>query len=328
MSCYRKFVALSKKHRLEEEKKPKLMPRRNLDRNHSSTCTTGIFKPVCLFCNQSRKRSGGKIIPLINASSKEIEESVKKFAKWKDDQEMLAKVSCIDFVAKEVKHHGPCRAKYQKEAELISGKNKKDKGFWHREQERYNKCFDALGNHINDTVISGKQVFLLSDLLRMYQSPIRDESEEFKDATPANAHLVEKITKHFGDKIKLEKVNSPRGTLLFSSEISVAGAIRKQSSTLAVKRIHLRNIALSLREDIMRAEYNPLPENITVERLTKGEISVPDSLTESFNILLPDLIQGFGKATQRKEESIHLHRTLSLVQHQERKGLGNTWNWT
>ena len=32
---------------------------------------------------------------------------------------MLAKISQIDFTAKEVKHHGWCRAKYQTEAESI-----------------------------------------------------------------------------------------------------------------------------------------------------------------------------------------------------------------
>lgn len=134
----------------------------------------------------------------------QLQRKSKEVSKSLQNGRMIKKcllVGCVDFVAKEVKYHGPCRVKYQKEAEFIRGSNKKDKGFWHRERERYKECFDALANHINDSVIVEKQVFLLSDLLQMYQSLIRDESEEFKEATPATTHLVEKITKHFGDQL-------------------------------------------------------------------------------------------------------------------------------
>ena len=83
MSCYRKFIALPKKHRLEEKEKvtTKLesMSRRSLNESFIIS-STGIFKPVCIFCNQSRKRSGGKTLDLICAASKEIENSIIKFA--------------------------------------------------------------------------------------------------------------------------------------------------------------------------------------------------------------------------------------------------------
>ena len=103
ISCYRKFVALPKKHRSNEEDKPKSTSRRSLKRSLESSSSAGIFKPECIFCRQSRKRSCGKTIPLVNATSEEIEESVKKFAAWKNDQEMLTRLSGVDFVAKEVK---------------------------------------------------------------------------------------------------------------------------------------------------------------------------------------------------------------------------------
>ena len=68
----------------------------------------------------------------------------------------------------------------------------------------------------------------------------------------------------------MEKINTIRGTLEFSSALSVAEAIGKQSSSLAVRKLRSRNVALALREDIMRAEHNPLPGNVTIDSLAKG----------------------------------------------------------
>ena len=68
----------------------------------------------------------------------------------------------------------------------------------------------------------------------------------------------------------MEKINTIRETLEFSSALSVAEAIEKQSSSLAVRKIRSRNVALALREDIMQAEHNPLPGNVTIDSLAKG----------------------------------------------------------
>ena len=188
MSCYQKFNALPKKHRLEEKEKAptklESMSRRSL--NESSIISSS---PVCIFCNQSRKRSGGKTLDLISAASKEIENSIKKFAQWKNDDAMLTKITCVDFVSEEFRYHGPCRVKYQREVEYINGFNKKEKVYWDREPEKYTDCFNSLDNHINETVIIGRQVFLLNDILQMYQFLIRDGDDEFKDATPMVTHL-------------------------------------------------------------------------------------------------------------------------------------------
>ena len=121
MSCYRKFIALPKKHRLEEKEKvtTKLesMSRRSLNENSIISSSTGIFKPVCIFCIQSRKRSPGKTLHLMSSAFKEIENSIKKFAQWKNDDAVLTKITCVDFVSKEVRYHGPCRVKYQRQRE-------------------------------------------------------------------------------------------------------------------------------------------------------------------------------------------------------------------
>ena len=73
---------------------------------------------------------------------------------------MLARISQIDFVAKEVKYHRWCRAKYQTEAESIfqsrNSKTLNDASSthseiyyeWQKEREVHFEAFDALCNFI------------------------------------------------------------------------------------------------------------------------------------------------------------------------------------
>ena len=193
MSCYRKFIAVPKKHRLEEKEKVttkfKSMARRSLNESSIIASSTGISKSVCIFCNQPWRRSVGKTLDLISAASKKIETSIKNFAQWNNDDSVLPKIICVDFVLKEIRYHGPCRFKYQWQGEFIKGFNKKEKVYWHRERERYVDCFISLVNDINETVITDGQVFLLNDILQIYHSFIRDGDDEFKDATPTVTHL-------------------------------------------------------------------------------------------------------------------------------------------
>ena len=60
----------------------------------------------------------------------------------------------------------------------------------------------------------------------------------------------------------MKKINTIRRRLAFLLVLSVAEAIKKQSLSLAVRKICSRNAALALREDIMRAEHNPLLNNV------------------------------------------------------------------
>ena len=68
--------------------------------------------------------------------------------------------------------------------------------------------------------------------------------------------------------------------------LSVAEAIENQTFSLAVRKIRSINVSLSLREDIIQAEHNPLPENVNIHSLAKGENSEPDSLKEFLHYLI------------------------------------------
>ena len=97
MSCYRKFIALPKKYRIEEEvpSTSNTRAKRSLDKNTTSSSHTGIFMPICLFCNQTRKRIAGKTIELIKVTTKDFEKNIKQYAQWKMDHTMLTKISDI-----------------------------------------------------------------------------------------------------------------------------------------------------------------------------------------------------------------------------------------
>ena len=94
MTCYRRFVALSKLRCGKVEKAEKLegqycenniqnseehiIPTRII-RSIIKSQTTGVFPKVCLFCNQAKKRSKGKEQVLSSAESKNFEQNIRNY---------------------------------------------------------------------------------------------------------------------------------------------------------------------------------------------------------------------------------------------------------
>ena len=165
MSCYRKFTALSKTQRennneiCNQHDHSTRITRSNLT-SPATSSRTGIFPKLCLFCNKELKKIKGKEQKLTIVETAIFEENIRKYANWKEDNIILAKISQIDFAAKEVKYHGWCCAKYQTEAESIfESKNSKTPNDassthseiyyeWYKEREVHSEAFDALCNFI------------------------------------------------------------------------------------------------------------------------------------------------------------------------------------
>ena len=102
----------------------------------------------------------------------------------------------------------------------------------------------------------------------------------------------------------MEKINAIWGTLVFSSASFVTEAIEKGSS-LAARKTSSENVALFLREDIMREEHNTLLENVTIDITTKGEFSTPDSFKFFFQYLNAGPDTRVWHSDLNKEESSH-----------------------
>ena len=88
ISCYRKFIALSQSQRrkidkdsTKESETEVKRPTRASSEMIESSSSAGIFKPVCLFFQQSRKRLRGVEQKLVCVETKDFEIiNIKKYA--------------------------------------------------------------------------------------------------------------------------------------------------------------------------------------------------------------------------------------------------------
>ena len=71
---------------------------------------TEIFPSLCLFFNQSRKKSIEQI--LVNVETNEFEKQVRKFIVWMEDSKVLARITGANLPAEEVKFYAYCIIKY------------------------------------------------------------------------------------------------------------------------------------------------------------------------------------------------------------------------
>ena len=134
----------------------------------------GIFPYVCLFCNKARKRIKNVEQKLVNVETQNFEKSIKKYVQWMGDANLSARLSGVDFAAKEVKYHSYCRINYQTEAEGKHNQEKRMAGegcipetsasIWHLNREIHKKAFEALCSYLQEVVIENKDVLMLTDV--------------------------------------------------------------------------------------------------------------------------------------------------------------------
>ena len=97
------------------------------------------------FLKQTLENIKGKEQKLTDVETAIFEANVRKYANWKEDNIMLAKISQINFPDKEVKYHGWCRAKYRTETgSIFRSKNSKTPNGAIKEREVHSEAFDAL----------------------------------------------------------------------------------------------------------------------------------------------------------------------------------------
>ena len=94
------------------------------------------------------------------------------------DANLSARLSGVDFAAKEVKYHSYCRIKYQTEAEGKHNQEKRMAGegcipetsasIWHLNREIHKKAFEALCSYLQEVVIENKGVLMLTEVNNYY----------------------------------------------------------------------------------------------------------------------------------------------------------------
>lgn len=193
-SCYRIFTAVKTADiekfnslpDLEVLPEPTVENTSNEDLDHNiltrqkvnlplKSSTTGIFKNVCIFCNNfflyyKRKKYG-----LIPVRTINVQNSIMSSVKVLDDTKMRLKVDNIDFIAKEVKYHQVCRVFYQNKAKRRQRKNKKIKmTLWKQEREAHKKCLDILKEFITSEIIEKGKVFYFFNIRDYYLKNFQD----------------------------------------------------------------------------------------------------------------------------------------------------------
>ena len=79
--------------------------------------------------------------------TEDIEDDIRKKIEIKNDQNLRAKTSTFDMIAKEMKYHNCCGLKYNKEAKALSPKDISDncnQNIWQKKREVYKEAFDSL----------------------------------------------------------------------------------------------------------------------------------------------------------------------------------------
>ena len=116
------------------------------------------------------RRAKRKIIyNLINCFTDKFEKNVKKFAMWREDHRLLAKIQDIYFSAKEVCYHSICRVEYENIAKATplekeelplknidnDGEMKEQPPLWYQTRNVHKKALVELANHYHRRSYSG-----------------------------------------------------------------------------------------------------------------------------------------------------------------------------
>ena len=97
-----------------------------------------------------------------------------------------------------------------------------------------------------------KEVHLLVDINSYYLALLQDTVDtDLKHITSSAQKLGVKILKCYPEKIKIAKVKTRRGNIVFSRSLSTEEACRTQHSKVSSDHMQIRDVAFKLRQEIM-----------------------------------------------------------------------------
>ena len=167
-----------------------------------------------------------------------LKKNIKKFAVWREDHQLLAKIQDICFSAKEGCYHSICHVEYENIAKATplakeelslkktnnGGEMKEQQSLWYQTRNAGKKAFFALADHITEEVINGKVLFV-ADLNRLYEELANDLIDDESDVNYNVRKLEGKIMNYFGNWIQLVRAKTIRGNLICNKKYNTKGAI-------------------------------------------------------------------------------------------------------
>ena len=282
-TCYSRFTAISGE--ISNEDSTVDINQHALLRSQNpvkSVTTSGVFPKVCIFCNMSRKQKQRKELPLISCEYDSSELRVKEAAEVLNDHIMLTKIGSIGFHSKEVKYHNEFKRNYlniacraSKPANIVNTANE--------------KAFLYLCAYIQSSVIDNNRPECLTSLHLHYCQYLDRLSVEMEiSITHSTAKTVgDKIVRHFGDKVSLEKMCKKQGLVLYNNSLCKEEACRMAvncSSSEEFKIVESANILRSIILNVVKSSPS-LPVSLSVNDFKQGQAKPPDILIKFLEIL-------------------------------------------
>ena len=261
---------------------------------------------------------------LVSAETAQFAANIQEYAEMKEDENLLKQIRDQDFVAKGLRYHANCRSLYQSQARAMSKNgNQPRTGYISREKEVHREAFDSLISYIEQNVIEKREVHLLTDLNTYYTATVHEiGGEDFQHATPTAQKLDEKLTKHFGERIVVQKGKTKRGNIVHSSEMSKEEALAFKFDKLMDIKMKIRDAALVLREAIMKAPQKQIPSSPTMQDIIGGEVDVPELVQDFFKYLVggPDSRIWKQPGKQRRIRAISQDAVFSATSGKKKPG--------
>ena len=185
---------------------------------------------------------------------------------------MLEKISGIDFLAKEVWYHAICRSNYQSRTDNIIKKSYSvENNVWHDTRKSHSNTFSEIYSLVQESVIEKETVYFMSELTSQYKSILLEKTGE-DDINFTSQHLEDKLVKHFGEQIMFNNGNKKRGNIIYKKGMDLEHVIREAFDSRRQLRVQIKDLAYKLRKCILDSPHTPLPEDLKIADILKGEI--------------------------------------------------------
>jgi hypothetical protein len=149
---------------------------RNLSNKTNALTVTLLPQTECLFCSKGRKKCRYGEEGLTKYVSENAELTIKHCAAEKQDLLLLGKVTDVDLIAKEARHHESCRKAYVRNEERqhhrVSLAQQTDDVTYGGIEQRlaYDEAFQYICLHVTTNIINGGCVERMTMLRERYLS--------------------------------------------------------------------------------------------------------------------------------------------------------------
>ncbi|KAH3834053.1 hypothetical protein DPMN_107371 [Dreissena polymorpha] len=173
-TCYKNFTAISESFQLHKSLSTSSLLLRSLV-DHPVTDPGGKFPHTCIFCGRAQIQRRGQLPELLGCcDNHEAEENIKQAAQVLHDQEMMAKVGSVDFIARQVRYHHSCRKQYinksDRKRKIVKTECAINSPESMQPQKNKDHVFNKIKEHIDSHIIMQENPEILTSLYELYRT--------------------------------------------------------------------------------------------------------------------------------------------------------------